>query len=89
MRLDQSESIGPWQSRCSHVDSFDTSVLQCSHERISCILKVTLENKFGVEVDPRGAKVPLWPIKIKFDVCVLQITQSGIKFKTLIVFMCQ
>lgn len=26
-----------------------------------------------------GAKVPLSPIKIKWDVCLLQITQSGIK----------
>lgn len=45
-------------------------------------------DKFGVEVDPL-AKVPLWPIKIKFDVCLLQITKSGIKIQILTVFMCQ
>lgn len=54
--LDQSEGIGPWQSRCSHVDSFDTSVLQCSYEGISSILKVTLENKLSIGMDPHGCK---------------------------------
>lgn len=41
--LDQSEGISPWQSQCSHLNSFNTSMLQCR--------KVTLVNKVSVQAN--------------------------------------
>lgn len=41
--LDQSEGISPWQSQWSHLNSFNTSMLQCR--------KVTQVNKVSVDVN--------------------------------------